>query len=121
MVRTTQGSEQLDLDGMSDEKLRALQARVTQMLDERVRNRFAEYQRIARDAGYEVRFTKIGEEPPARRGRRDGEMRSRQSGRGRLSPNIEIRITRLKPGREGDANPDGYKSKLPRANPKKII
>jgi DNA-binding protein H-NS len=72
MARAAQGSEPQDLDSMSDEELQALRERVNGMLDERVRNRFAEYQRIARDAGYEVTLTKIGEEGRRRRGRMSG-------------------------------------------------
>jgi hypothetical protein len=60
---------------------------VKDTIDERVRNQFAYYQRIARGAGYEVTLTRIGEEPSARRGRRaDAETRSRQSGRGTVEP-----------------------------------
>jgi DNA-binding protein H-NS len=72
MARATQGSETQDLESKTDEELRALQERITELLDERVRSRFAEYRRIARDAGYEVTLTKIGEEGRRRRGRRSG-------------------------------------------------
>ena len=82
MARATQENEQLDLDSMSDEELQALRERVDTMLDERVRNRFAEYQRIARGAGYEVTLTKIGEEHRRRRSRSP----SREDRRSEISP-----------------------------------
>jgi DNA-binding protein H-NS len=84
MARTTQGSETLDLDGMSDEQLQALQGRVRQMLDERVRSRIDEFRRIARDAGYELSLTRIGEEG-RRRGSRDG-MSGRRDRRSGIAP-----------------------------------
>jgi DNA-binding protein H-NS len=85
MARTTQGSESLDLENMSDEQLRAIQARARELLDERVRSRIDEFRRIARDAGYELSLTRIGEEP-RRRGRpREGTQQQDQR-RGPLPP-----------------------------------
>jgi DNA-binding protein H-NS len=77
MARAAQPSEPLDLDNMSDEQLRAIQARARELLDERVRSRIDEFRRIARDAGYELSLTRIGEER-RRRGSRDG-MTGRRS------------------------------------------
>jgi DNA-binding protein H-NS len=84
MARTTQGSEQLDLENMTDEELRAIQARARELLDERVRSRLDEFRRIARDAGYELSLTRIGEER-RRRGSRDG-MRDRRDRRSEIAP-----------------------------------
>jgi DNA-binding protein H-NS len=72
MARAPQGIEHLNLENLSDEQLRELQAHVGQTIDERVRNRLDEYRRIARDAGYELTLTRIGEEPRRRRGRSGG-------------------------------------------------
>jgi DNA-binding protein H-NS len=84
MARTTQPSEPLDLDNMSDEQLRAIQARTRELLDERVRSRIDEFRRIARDAGYELSLTRIGEERRGR-GTRDG-MRDRRDRRSAIAP-----------------------------------
>ena len=72
MARAPQGIEHLNLENLSDEQLRELQTHGGQTIDERVRNRLDEYRRIARDAGYELTLTRIGEEPRRRRGRSVG-------------------------------------------------
>ena len=82
MARATQGTEQVDLEGMTDEQLRALQARIGQLLDERVRSQLDEYRRIARGAGYEITLTKIGEEGRRRRGQTGG----REDRRSEIAP-----------------------------------
>src|SRR5690349_14560606 len=79
MARTAQASEQLDLENMSDEQLRELQGQVRQVLDQRVRSRFDEYRRAAREAGYEATFTRIGEEGSRRRRGRAGGREDRRS------------------------------------------
>jgi DNA-binding protein H-NS len=81
MARATAGIEHLDLESMSDEQLQALHARVQEMLDGRVRSRFDEYRRIARAAGYEATFTRIGEGDRRRR-RSSGET----GRRGEIAP-----------------------------------
>jgi DNA-binding protein H-NS len=83
MARATQGSEPQDLESKTDEELRALQEQITELLDERVRSRFAEYRRIARDAGYEVTLTRIGEEG---RTRRRGQRGGREDRRSEIAP-----------------------------------
>jgi DNA-binding protein H-NS len=85
MARAAQESEHLDLDNMSDEQLRAIQARARELLDERVRTRIDEFRRIARDAGYELSLTRIGEEP-RRRGRPREGTQQRDQRRGPLPP-----------------------------------
>jgi DNA-binding protein H-NS len=82
MARATAGIEDLDLESMSDEQLQTLHARVREALDGRVRGRFDEYRRIARAAGYEATFTRIGEEPRRRRGQSSG----RVDRRGEIAP-----------------------------------
>jgi DNA-binding protein H-NS len=82
MARAAQESEHLDLENMSDEQLRAIQARARELLDERVRSRLDEYRRIARDAGYELSLTKIGEEGRRRRGQTSG----REDRRSEIAP-----------------------------------
>jgi hypothetical protein len=72
MARTTQSGEQLDLENMNDEQLRELRTQVDRILDTRVRSRFDEYRRAAREAGYEAAFTRIGEEVSRRRRGRPG-------------------------------------------------
>jgi DNA-binding protein H-NS len=83
MARTTQESEQVDLDGMSDEQLQALQARLRETLSDRVRSRLDEYKRIARGYGYEASFTRIGEEGGRRR---RGQSVGRGDRRSEISP-----------------------------------
>lgn len=82
MARTTQGIEHLNLENLSDEQLRELQTHVKDTIDERVRNRLDEYRRIARDAGYELSLTRIGEEGRRRRGRMSG----REDRRSEIAP-----------------------------------
>ena len=82
MARAPQGIEHLNLENLSDEQLRELQTHVGQTIDERVRNRLDEYRRIARDAGYELTLTRIGEGDRRRRGRPG----SREDRRSEISP-----------------------------------
>jgi DNA-binding protein H-NS len=79
MARTAQTSEQLDLENMSDEQLRELRTQVDRILDTRVRSRFDEYRRAAREAGYEATFTRIGEEGGRRRRARSVGREDRRS------------------------------------------
>src|SRR5690348_15528232 len=79
MARSAQSGEQLDLENMSDEQLRELQGQVRQVLEARVRSRFDEFRRAAREAGYEATFTRIGEEGVRRRRARSGGREDRRS------------------------------------------
>jgi len=79
MARSAQAGELSDLENMSDEQLRELQGRVREVLDARVRSRFDEYRRAAREAGYEATFTRIGEESVRRRRGRPGGREDRRS------------------------------------------
>ena len=79
MARSAQGGEQLDLENMSDEQLRELRTQVDSILVTRVRSRFDEYRRAAREAGYEATFTRIGEEGGRRRRGRPGGREDRRS------------------------------------------
>jgi|ERR1700730_8288258 len=79
MARSAQSGEQLDLENMSDEQLRELQGQVRQVLEARVRSRFDEFRRVAREAGYEATFTRIEEEGSRRRRGRPGGREDRRS------------------------------------------
>jgi DNA-binding protein H-NS len=57
----SEGSEQLDLDNLSDDQLQALRERVNAKIDERLQNRIAEVRTFARLAGYELSLSKIAE------------------------------------------------------------
>ena len=74
MARTAEGIEHFDFQNLSDEQLREVLARVKAIIDERVRNRIDEYRQMAREAGYELSLTKIGE------GSRYRQSRSQVSG-----------------------------------------
>jgi DNA-binding protein H-NS len=79
MARSAQSGEQLDLENMSDEQLRELQGQIRQVIDQRMRSRFDEFRRAAREAGYEATFTRIGEEGGRRRRARAGGREDRRS------------------------------------------
>jgi DNA-binding protein H-NS len=79
MARSAQSGEQLDLENMSDEQLRELRRQVDRILDTRVRSRFDEFRRAAREAGYEATFTRIGEEGGRSRRGRPGGREDRRS------------------------------------------
>lgn len=82
MARATQSGEQPDLENMSDDQLREQRRRIDQLLDSRARSRFDEYRRAAREAGYEISFTRIGETGRRRRGRISG----REDRRSEIAP-----------------------------------
>jgi DNA-binding protein H-NS len=83
MARATQGIEHIDLKSLSDEQLQALQANVREEIDGRARTRIDELKRIARAAGYEATFRRIGEEP---RHRRRGQAIGRTDRRSEIAP-----------------------------------
>ena len=62
-----------DLDTMSDGQLRELIQHARQTLSERITQRINEFRSLAREAGFEVSLTKIGEGGAHRRRRRSSD------------------------------------------------
>ena len=77
MARTVEDIEQLDLENMPDAQLRELQSRIREVINRRVQSRLDEFRLMAKEAGFEMTLSKIGERPMGRRGR----PRSESSGR----------------------------------------
>jgi DNA-binding protein H-NS len=69
MAKAPSGVESLDFETMSDQELRDVMQRAKEALNVRVTSRMEEFRQLARDAGFVVTLTKIGEEA-SRRGRR---------------------------------------------------
>jgi hypothetical protein len=65
-----------NLEGMNEAQLRDLIRRAEMTLRERGTKRIEELRQLAREAGYEVTLTKIGE-PEGRRGKRKSETAGR--------------------------------------------
>jgi DNA-binding protein H-NS len=63
-IRERKAKFSADLMEMSDEELLELGARVREVLGGRVRNRLEEFRRLAREAGFELSLTRIGEGRP---------------------------------------------------------
>ena len=61
MARAPAGIEHLDLESLSDGQLRELMQHARETLSERVRRRLDEFRLMAREAGFEVSVTRIGE------------------------------------------------------------
>jgi DNA-binding protein H-NS len=79
---------QLNLEGMNEGELRELIQRAQEMLRERGTKRLEELRQMAKEAGYEVTLTKIGE-PERRRGRPRSAARDEERGtkqRGKVKP-----------------------------------
>ena len=85
MAKASSSVESLDFENMSDQELRAVMQRAQQTLSARVTSRIEEFRHLAREAGFAVNLTKIGEEP--RRGRRRSQERAVEDDRRRgVSP-----------------------------------
>ena len=69
MARSPAGIEHLELENLSDGQLRELIQHARDTLSERITRRLDEFRLMAREAGFEVSITKIGE-GGGRRGRR---------------------------------------------------
>jgi len=69
MARAPAGIEHLDLENLTDGQLRELIQHARQTLGERISRQIDEFRMMAREAGFEVSVTKIGE-GEGRRGRR---------------------------------------------------
>src|SRR5919199_6332589 len=69
MAKAPLGIESLDFENLSDQELRDVMQRAKDTLNARVTSRIEEFRQLAREAGFAVTLTKIGEEAP-RRGRR---------------------------------------------------
>jgi DNA-binding protein H-NS len=109
MARTPTGVEHLELEGMSDGQLRELMQQARETLSRRIQERLDEFRALAREAGFEVSLTKVGERPRRRSAEAgDGEDRRRDvspkyrnpdnasetwSGRGRKPRWLEERLS----------------------------
>jgi len=69
MARAPLDIESLDFENMSDVQLREIMQRAQEMLRERITRRLDDFRLLAREAGFEVTLTKIGERE-SQRGRR---------------------------------------------------
>lgn len=69
MARAPAGIEHLELENLSDGQLRELIQHARDTLSERITRRLDEFRLMAREAGFEISVTKIGE-GEGRRGRR---------------------------------------------------
>jgi DNA-binding protein H-NS len=117
MARSPAGMEHLDLENMSDGQLRELIQHARDTLARRIQDRMDEFRVLAREAGFEVTLTKMGEGGERRRRRRssdgaDGDDRRREvspkyrnpdnasetwSGRGRKPRWLEERLEKGAP------------------------
>jgi DNA-binding protein H-NS len=117
MARSPSGMEHLDLENMSDGQLRELIQHARDTLARRIQDRMDEFRVLAREAGFEVTLTKMGEGGERRRRRRssdgaDGDDRRREvspkyrnpdnasetwSGRGRKPRWLEERLEKGAP------------------------
>ena len=117
MARSPAGMEHLGLENMSDGQLRELIQHARDTLARRIQERMDEFRVLAREAGFEVTLTKIGEGGERRRRRRasagaDGDDRRREvsakyrnpdnasetwSGRGRKPRWLEERLAKGAP------------------------
>jgi len=57
----------IDLENLSDAQLRELMQHVKETLAKRVTQRIDEFRMLARDAGFEISLTKLGEGTPGRK------------------------------------------------------
>ena len=73
MARSPAGMEHLDLENMSDGQLRELMQHARETLARRIQERMDEFKMLAREAGFEVTLTKIGEGGERRRRRRSSD------------------------------------------------
>ena len=69
MARAPAGIEHLEFENLSDDQLRELIQHARDTLSDRVTRRLDEFRLVAREAGFEISVTKIGE-GEGRRGRR---------------------------------------------------
>ena len=70
MARSPAGPEHLELENMSDAELRGLMQHAKETLAQRIQERMDEFRALAREGGFEVTLTKIGEGGERRRRRR---------------------------------------------------
>lgn len=69
MAKAPLDVEGLNFENMSDAQLREIMQRAKEMLSERITRRLDEFRLLAREAGFEVTLTKVGE-GESQRGRR---------------------------------------------------
>ena len=70
MARASVSLDDLNLENLSDGELREVIRKARETMTNRVNQRLDEFRQIAREAGFEVTLTKIGEGKPLRRRRR---------------------------------------------------
>jgi DNA-binding protein H-NS len=80
MAQTIGDIEQFDFESLSDGQLSALQSRIREIINRRVQSRLDEFRLMAQEVGFEMSFSKIGEEPARRRGRPRGDNRGQRRG-----------------------------------------
>ena len=86
MARSPAGTEHLELENMSDAELRELMQHAKSTLAGRIQQRMDEFRKLAREAGFEVTLTKMGEGEPRRRRRRSTEGADGDDRRRDVSP-----------------------------------
>jgi DNA-binding protein H-NS len=81
MTRSSAGTEHLGLENMSDGQLREVIQHARDMLARRIQERMDEFRMLAREAGFEISLTKMGESGGRRRRRStDGESTADRRG-----------------------------------------
>jgi DNA-binding protein H-NS len=70
MAKAPSGVENLDFEHLGDQELREVMQRIKEALNARFTSRIGEFRELAREAGFLVTLTKIGEEKSGRTGRR---------------------------------------------------
>jgi DNA-binding protein H-NS len=85
MAKAPSDIESLDFEAMSDQELREVMQRAKEMLNARVTSRIEEFRQLAREAGFAVTLTKIGE-GESRRGRRSQERAESDDRRQGVAP-----------------------------------
>jgi DNA-binding protein H-NS len=86
MARSPAGVEHLDFENLTDLQLREVIREAREALSERISRQIEEFRSLAREAGFEVSLTKIGE-GDGRRGRR---RQSSDAGGGREDQRREL-------------------------------
>ena len=76
----------VDMDNMTDGQLREIIQQAREMLGRRIQERLDEFRMLAREAGFEVSITKIGEGGGQRRRRRYAGEAETQDRRGSVAP-----------------------------------
>jgi DNA-binding protein H-NS len=86
MARSPSGVEHLDLENMSDRQLRELMQHAKETLARRIQERMNEFRALAREAGFEVSLTKVGEGIRGKRRQSHGGAGESGDQRGAVAP-----------------------------------